>query len=320
MDTTESSTDASVPTKKCGHCKQPLALNHFYRDKNSKDGRQWICKACRKIYIQRYAQENSESIAQYQKKYRADNAEHLKQSKKIHYENDGEHIRAASRERYAKKTEEIREKNRVYARTHQEENRLRQNRWNKRNPEKVHKSAKRYRERNPENVRTRRKQWALRNPDKRRAKDRQRRKKHGDAIRAQRRQRYAADLEASRAKGRQRYATPTGKINARMSIAIRRSLHSGKGGKPWEEIVGYTAEQLRQHIERQFTDGMSWAAFMRSEIHIDHIIPRKVFTFTSMDDVQFKACWALSNLRPLWKKDNLAKSGKLLEPFQQYLL
>lgn len=73
--------------------------------------------------------------------------------------------------------------------------------------------------------------------------------------------------------------------------------------------VGYCREQLAAHLEKQFLPKMGWHN-MR-EWHIDHIIPVKAFDFRSMDDEEFKACWSLSNLRPLWAKDNLSKKDNL---------
>ena len=81
-----------------------------------------------------------------------------------------------------------------------------------------------------------------------------------------------------------------------------------KGGRPWEALVGYTVHQLRTHLERQFRDGMSWGN--RSLWHIDHIIPLSSFRFSSVDDPEFKAAWAMTNLRPLWAADNIRKHGK----------
>jgi len=62
------------------------------------------------------------------------------------------------------------------------------------------------------------------------------------------------------------------------------------------------------HLERQFPKSMTWNN--RNEWHIDHIIPLASFTYSSADDPEFKAAWALSNLRPLWKPANLEKGGK----------
>lgn len=91
-----------------------------------------------------------------------------------------------------------------------------------------------------------------------------------------------------------------------MSSAIRASLVGGKQGRKWEEIAGYTLEQLRDHLERQFIKGMGWHNM--SDWHIDHIVPKSSFSYSSPEDAEFKACWALSNLRPLWAEENLSKS------------
>lgn len=91
-----------------------------------------------------------------------------------------------------------------------------------------------------------------------------------------------------------------------MSTAIRLSLTGGKGRRKWESLVGYSVEELKTHIERQFLRGMSWVNM--ADWHIDHIVPKSSFTYSSPEDESFKACWALTNLRPLWAKDNLSKS------------
>lgn len=88
-------------------------------------------------------------------------------------------------------------------------------------------------------------------------------------------------------------------------------LRSGKNGKTTQQILGYSLEELRQHLERQFVDGMSWEAFKRGEIHIDHIIPVCEFDVKEVGDAEFAACWALSNLRPMWAADNLKKNRKV---------
>lgn len=70
-----------------------------------------------------------------------------------------------------------------------------------------------------------------------------------------------------------------------------------------EERCGYTAEQLREHIELQFTLEMNWSNY-GTYWELDHITPRFKFYYESYDDEQFKQCWALSNLRPLTVKEN----------------
>jgi len=55
---------------------------------------------------------------------------------------------------------------------------------------------------------------------------------------------------------------------------------------------------------------MTWEKFMNGEIHIDHIIPKAAFDLSDFD--QWRICWGLPNLRPLWAKDNLEKKDKIL--------
>lgn len=87
-------------------------------------------------------------------------------------------------------------------------------------------------------------------------------------------------------------------------------LTKGAMIKSSEKLFGFTRDELVKHIEGQFTNGMSWEAFMRGEIHIDHKRPVSSFNITSVDDPDFKACWCLDNLQPLWAKDNYLKGAK----------
>jgi len=76
------------------------------------------------------------------------------------------------------------------------------------------------------------------------------------------------------------------------------------------QLLGYTIEELMQHLEKQFTDGMTWDNY--GQWHVDHIRPMSSFNFTSPDDPEFKECWALNNLQPLWWPDNLSKGPRYL--------
>jgi 5-methylcytosine-specific restriction endonuclease McrA len=99
------------------------------------------------------------------------------------------------------------------------------------------------------------------------------------------------------------------RINESMGAMIYHALKEKKNGRRWEDLVGYTCEDLMNHLGSQFKDGMSWDN--KGQWHIDHIIPRSHFNFNSPDNSEFKKCWALSNLQPLWENDNLTKSTKV---------
>jgi len=108
---------------------------------------------------------------------------------------------------------------------------------------------------------------------------------------------------------------PKFKLDKNMSNGIRNSLKkrgSSKGGSSWLDYVDYTLEQLAQHLEKQFDDKMTWEN-QGSYWHIDHIISKATFNYTSPYDEEFKKCWALSNLQPLEKLDNMSKGKKSMQ-------
>lgn len=110
-------------------------------------------------------------------------------------------------------------------------------------------------------------------------------------------------------KRNRRKIDPQFHLTDRIRRAINGSLAKGvKRRRSWETLVGYTTADLFRHIERQFAKGMTWDN--RDRWHIDHVVPLRSFTFTDPADAEFRAAWALSNLRPLWKPENEHKQGR----------
>jgi len=72
------------------------------------------------------------------------------------------------------------------------------------------------------------------------------------------------------------------------------------------DIVGCTPEFLKEHLEKQFTKGMTWELFGK-HIHIDHMIP---LSSAKTEEELYKLCH-YSNLQPLWAEDNLRKGSKV---------
>jgi hypothetical protein len=96
-------------------------------------------------------------------------------------------------------------------------------------------------------------------------------------------------------------------------IANLRSRLSGiVSGKrkdlPMTLLIGCTLEELKLHIESQFTEEMSWENY--GEWHIDHI--KACYLYNLLDLEQQKQCFHYSNLRPLWASENCSLGAKLL--------
>ncbi|MFD0669711.1 hypothetical protein ACT80S_18475 [Ramlibacter sp. MAHUQ-53] len=129
----------------------------------------------------------------------------------------------------------------------------------------------------------------------------------------------AANPERSKQINREKVARwrrtlPWYSLKTRISSRIYTMLKAGGGSKArqsTEEILGYSLSELKSHIERQFTRGMTWEKFMSGEIHLDHIIPVSHFKADSIGSDDFRACWAMANLRPMWASENIAKGDSI---------
>lgn len=170
------------------------------------------------------------------------------------------------------------------------------------NIERVRENAKQWQAANPEKANAKKLAWARRNEEH----EKQRKREYKDRNREVLRQR-----ESVRNKERNRI-DPAFRLRRLMSRRMWMALRHAKDGWSWESLVGYTRHDLKVHIERQFTKGMTWERFAAGEIHIDHILPVASFGYTSPDDPEFKACWSLANLRPMWASENCSKGAKVL--------
>jgi len=194
---------------------------------------------------------------------------------------------AAARNRRNANIDKYRETARAYYKKHIEKKRIYARRRRSMNVVQARVNYKRWYKKNSEKRSDYNKKWCKNNPDKIKT------------INARRR------------------STPFGKINHSISSGMWASLKGNKKGYHWETIVNYTLDELIDHLERQFMPGMTWNNY--GKWHIDHIIPVAVFNFTSPDHDDFKRCWALSNLCPLWAIDNSIKGATIKKHFQPTL-
>lgn len=115
------------------------------------------------------------------------------------------------------------------------------------------------------------------------------------------------------------------KLRTNISTLIGLSLRRNNGSKNGKSIINntlYSIEELKKHLESLFESWMTWDNWgvYNSKTwddndqstwtwQIDHIIPQSTFKYTSMEDEEFKACWALENLRPLSSKINIIEGS-----------
>lgn len=175
------------------------------------------------------------------------------------------------------------------------------------------------RDRKRENDRS--EQWRKDNPEKFLARQRRYRAKNAERLSAKDAAWRAANPEKTKANrtrsDRKRLSTPRGRLDHAISAGVSGSLKGLKAGRKSFDILGYTLDDLMAHLELKFAKGMTWENY--GQWHVDHIIPKSAFNYNVSDDLDFKRCWSLSNLQPLWGRDNIKKNAKLTAPFQPTL-
>lgn len=197
---------------------------------------------------------------------------------------DPEKAKENRRKYYQKNRKEILKKAKEYSKRNEEKIKEYHNNWKKNNKDKVKqyqkKASKKWYEGNREEIRDKRIKWNKEN-----------KKYYRNYMREMRKD-------------------PLYKMSNNISRGIRQSLKSqglSKNHRQWETMVGYTKQDLRDHLESLFTEGMTWNN--QGKWHIDHIIPQSFFNLA--DNVEFKMCWRLENLQPLWALDNMSKGKSL---------
>lgn len=123
---------------------------------------------------------------------------------------------------------------------------------------------------------------------------------------------YALENKEAQNKSKRKYHVnklknnPMFKLSRTVSHQLYLAIKQKKGGRRWETVVGYSLQELKNHLELLFTERMTWENY--GEWHIDHINP--VCSFNLDEYEQFNNCWKLDNLRPLWKQLNLSKASE----------
>jgi len=261
---------------------------------------------------------------EYYKQYAIDNAEHLKEYRQKYFENNKEVIYARNREYRKNNKDKIaaQRKAKYIA-----------------NKEVISRKNKEYRENNKEKVAISKKEERLKNIEKYRAYGKDHYQRNKDIYKQRAKNQFEQDKIKHHANGvawakahpekikeiskkhHEKYrGTPKGNLHSTISKRINETLLKGmKAGRPWETLVGFTIDQLMQHLEKLFTPEMTWDNY-GSYWHIDHKLPVAVFNFERPGDIDFHICWSLKNLQPLEARENLSKGAKIDKPFQPSLL
>lgn len=200
----------------------------------------------------------------------------------------------ACRRYYEENREAIKESTRLWRGENRERAKELCRRWHEENRDRHLKRCRRWREENKERESETGFRWRMENKERK--------------AEAGRRW-YKENKERHKENGlrwhrHQRATNPDFRMAEAMRGMLRRTLENKNDRS--SEHLGYTAEELRKHLEKQFTKGMSWGNY--GDWHVDHIVPVAEHIKSGQTDPAIINC--LTNLRPIWAKENLSKSSK----------
>ena len=265
--------------KKCRLCQEKKELTDFNKKSRNNDGLENWCKACDKEKKNKYSSQNKYKLKEYfAQKYIEQKKERSEYAKKKYIEKKEERLSKAKE--YAQKNKESKAE---YDKRYREQNKLKiaeyKKQWANENAEQIAERMRIYRQENAEKLSIEKSEYAKNN-----------RPKINKTQSAYIKQRCAKDPLFKLAKN-------TRKMVSRYMI--------GEKSKRTQEIIGCSYEELKTHIEKQFTDGMTWENYGADGWHIDHIKPLAM----ASSEEEIIASNHYSNLQPMWALDNLKKGA-----------
>lgn len=188
---------------------------------------------------------------------------------------------------------------------------LRKRDYYENNKEKVNNRNKAYHKANKEKLKEYRKNYNELNEEKQKIYHKQYREQNKSIIKEKKRVRYQKEKEKVNEQNRIRYNQDVNyKLKCRLRHRLRMSLKNDfKTGSSVKDL-GCNVRELKSYLESKFLPGMSWNNWSNDGWHIDHIKPLASFDLT--DRQQFLEACHYTNLQPLWAKDNLNKSNKIV--------
>ena len=183
-----------------------------------------------------------------------------------------------------------------------------QRKWREKNPEYMKEYEKNnttmqdyrkeYYKQNSDLYKERKKQWRKNNPER----EKEARQKYNEKNKDKQNE-YHRQWKANK-----RITDINYKLKENISRRIRYELNTllkGNKTRRTTEYIGCTIEELKTHLEKQFSGGITWENY-GSLWHVDHIIPCS--SWKLQDAFENTCCWNFRNLQPLLASINQSKN------------
>lgn len=268
--------------KVCNTCNIEKDNDCFYQKLNQ-------CKDCNLAKQKQYYLNNKEEIAEKQKQYYVDNKEEIAEKRKQYTKANKEKISQRNKKYLYANKEKLAEYNKEYREANKEELAQQKKKYYQANKEKIAERDKKYSQANKQKI-------AEYN------------KKHYEYNKEERLE-YQKQYKYNRLK-----TDPIFKFKENTRTLINHSFKKKNHHKKTKtaDILGCSLDFFKDFIKSKFKKGMTF--YNHGKWHLDHIIP--LATAKTEDDVIRLNHY--TNFQPLWAKDNLSKSDKIIE--QQLVL
>lgn len=283
--------------KKCCMCGEVKDVGEFHKSKSKKDGYNYKCKVCTKIYNQKYHEDNKKELKIKREEYLKDNKEKIKVKRKKYGKKNRKKIREHNKKYQEKHKEELKVKHKEYYINNKKIIEVKKKKYQESHKEVIALRCKKYQEEHKGKFDIIRKEYYKDHREELIAKGKEYSKKNRLKINRYIKNRYDTDLNY--------------KITRTLRGRFRLALNGKSKSSTVLKLVGCSIEFLIQYIEDQFTDGMAWDNWSLYGWHIDHIRPCASFDLT--DPEQQRQCFNYTNLQPLWAEENLSKGAKYEE-------
>lgn len=286
--------------KLCTRCEQMLALDQFVRDRNKKDGRASLCKACNRLRQSEFRVANRDHVLGYSRQWYKKNAEAMAaktarwRAKVV--EQNTTALPPAPESKRCPACDQTKHGLEFSVSIHAKDGRMtnckacmseKQKLWRRNNPAGAAEKDKR--------------RWSKLSDEEKALMTSRAVKWHGEHIVERRKSRLVRHKE--RTKTDRNYYW-----QHRVRTAVRLGLRGIRKSASTEALLGCSFEALRRHLQSLWEPWMSWENYGRGDGQwsIDHIVPVSAFDLT--DPEQQKLCFHYSNLRPLRHCDNRKKA------------
>lgn len=171
-------------------------------------------------------------------------------------------------------------------------------------------------EKNKETIKEKAKQYYYQNKHKEEYKEKVRARvrrsyyKHAEKRKAARKRWMKENRDRINTRKKELYRTSEiYRLSEILRSRLLKALKTNQKKSKTLDYLGCSVDTLKNHLEKQFQDGMTWEN--QGQWHIDHIRPLSSFDLTNESEI-FEACH-YSNLQPLWAEDNLRKGAKVVD-------